>query len=562
MSTIPPTEQPPETGLQRGQVQTFVLALDKAMRAQRLYGSRDSAFVVKLLENLEREISDLLAQGAVRLSIGSVGFTWEDRPLFTAELEDTQLPWAFRLFCDGIREISFEQQMRWEELLDFLDILSTNPRATEEDLVTMMWERDFDGIRYFAADTFAAGLEVDENGELVLSRRRADSDGGEGVDEVPLSPDDIRMLSGEHNLSWLRSARTPARSGGAHAWQAARLRSSLQDIADLPRFMDMALDVVSYSRQGEAAGLSLVTEQLGSHIGRRDQEGFEAFFLALGASTQRSGERAAGIITRVLAPQRHAALVPLFVAAEDRLDAVPAQLLAARVHEPAKELLQALPSCPFQQALEAALLAARVDLTLLYAERLRSNDHRLVSASVQALGRIGSAEAFKALATQLSSPSTRMRQQALEAMAGRYHPAAKGALIRTLDDPSDKLRGLALGVLQDAQEPAVVRALLPHMRAAGFEKRSIEECAIWYRCLASAQDSSVLAHLDKLLQRRNLLRSRTVMAHQMLAVRVLGQLGTSQAYAILEQAFRSGHLPRQVKNAIQSAMASSGRARR
>ncbi len=52
------------------------------------------------------------------------------------------------------------------------------------------------------------------------------------------------------------------------------------------------------------------------------------------------------------------------------------------------------------------------------------------------------------------------------------------------------------------------------------------------------------------------------MAHQMLAVRVLGQLGTSQAYAILEQAFRSGHLPRQVKNAIQSAMASSGRARR
>jgi hypothetical protein len=563
MSTIPPSEQPPETGLQRGQVQTFVMALDKAMRAQRLYGSRDSAFVVKLLENLERELAELLAQGAVRLGVCSAGFTWDDRPLFTADLEDNQLPWAFRLFCDGIRELTFEQQMRWEELLDFLDILSTNPRVTEEDLVTLLWERDFDGIRYYAADTFAAGLEVDENGDLVLSRRRrADAGGDADADDIPLSSDDIRVLAGDHHLAWLRSAKAPARSGGAHAWQAARLKSSLQDIADLPRFMDMALDVVAYSRQSESVGLSLVTEQLQSHIGRRDQEGFEAFFLALGASTARGGERAAGIVARVLAPQRHGALVPMFAAADERLDVVPAQLLAARVFEPAKQLLQSLPACPFQQALEQALLDARVDLTLLYTERLGSNDHRLVSASIEALGRLGSVEAFKALATLLSSPSSRVRMQALQAMDGRYVPEAKGALLRALDDPSSELRVKVLGVLQDAQEPAVVRALVPHMHAAGFEKRSIEECAAWYRCLTSAQDAAVLGHLDKLLQRRNLLRNRTVMAHQMMAVRVLGQLDTRPSLSLLERALGYKHLPRQVRTAIKSAVASSGRAQR
>jgi hypothetical protein len=275
MTTTPPTDTHEGPKLGRNQIQTFVLALDKALRAQRLYGGRESGFVAKLLDNLERELSELLAQGAVRLGVGSVGFTHEGRPLFTTAVDDIQLPWAFRLFCDGIREISFEQTMRWGELLDFLDILSTNPRMSEEDLVTMLWERDFDGIRYYAADTFAAGLEVDENGELVISaKKNLESDQGEQLEEFALSPDDIRLLSGEDHLAWLQRTRAPGRSGGAHAFQTARLKSSLQDVADLPRFMDLALEVVTRSRWTEGAGLALLTDQLDAHISRRDIEGF------------------------------------------------------------------------------------------------------------------------------------------------------------------------------------------------------------------------------------------------------------------------------------------------
>ncbi len=555
MSQPPPDDAQRESGLERGQVQTFVLALDKAMRAQRLYGSRDSAFVVKLLENLERELSELLARGQVHLGVCSMGFTWKDRPLFTADVDDAQLPWAFRLFCDGIREISFEQSMRWEELLDFLDILSTNPRITEEDLVTMLWDRDFDGIRYYAADTFAAGLEVDENGELVLSSsKKLDGDSGAGVEEVALSPDDIRLLSGEQHLAWLQSAHAPSRSGGTHAWQAARLKSSLQDIADLPRFMDLALEVVSRGRFSEGAGLALISDQLRAHISRRDLDGFIAYFQALGATTTRGGERARTIVERVLDPQRLEALVPMLVDAGDELDEVPAGLLATKAFDPALALLEALPSCPFQRALEDALMEERVDLTPLYAERLGSTDHLLVSASIKALGRIGSADAIKALSSVLSRPSARQRQEALDAMAGQYHPAAKGALIRALDDRHAPVRSLALTLLQKAQDPSVVRALLPHMTAAGFEKRPLEECASWYRCLGSTPEPSAIAHMDALLSRRNLLRNRAVIAHQILAVRALGQLGGGSARAVLERAYTSSSLPRQVKHAIRSAV--------
>jgi len=556
MSSVPPTESPEQVGLQRGQVQTFVLALDKALRAQRLYGGRDSAFVTKLLDTLERELSELLAQGAVKLGVCSLGFTWGDRTLFTTDVDDIQLPWAFRLFCDGIRELTFEQQLHWDELLDFLDILSTNARATEEDLVTMLWERDFDGIRYYAADTFAAGLEVDENGELVLSsRKKLESDSGAGVEEVALSPDDIRMLGGEHHLTWLRATHAPTRSGGAHAWQAARLKSSLQDVADLPRFMDMALEVVTRSRMADGAGLALVTDQLGAHIARRDLDGFIAYFHALGATAEKGGDRAESIVTRVLDPKRHAALVPMFLDAGDELQQVPAQLLASRAFEPAKALLEALPSCPFQQALEDALLDARVDLTPLYAERLGSGDHKLVSTSIQALGRIGSTQAVRALASVLSRPSARQRQEALQAMKGHYQANIKGPLIRALDDGLPTIRTLALAVLDEADDPSVVRSLIGHMERSEFEKRSLDECAVWYRGLTGTREERAMLHLEKLLGRRNLLRNRKVLAHQLLAVRTLGQTGGSRARGILERAYGSAHLPRQVKHAIRSAVA-------
>ncbi len=557
MTTTPP-ESPTTQGLERGQVQTFVLALDKALRAQRLYGGRSSAFVVRLLENLERELADLLARGSIHLGVCSGGFTCGDRPLFTTDVDDIQLPWAFRMFCDGIREISFEQQLRWEELLDFLDILSTNPRESEEDLVTMLWERDFDGIRYYAADTFAAGLEVDENGDLVLSSsKRLESDAGAGLDEFALTPDDLRVLTGEDHLAWLEGADAPARADGAHAWQTARLKNSLQDVADLPRFMDMALEVVTRSRWTETAGLALVTDQLSAHIARRDFDGLVAYFQALAAMAVRGGDLAHSIVTRVLEPQRRAAIVPFLAEAGHELMEVPAGLLAAGAHVEAMALLEELPSCPFQEALEDALLGVGADLTPLYAERLSSTEPALVSASIEALGRLATVDAIKALATVFSHPSTRRRLEAIQAMVGAYHPVAKSGLLRCLDDPTVSVRINALELLREAHDPGVVRALLPYMRKADFLKRDLKEAASWYRCLTSTHESSALAYLTSQLERRNLLRSNNVVAHQVLAARAMGQLGGPEELHALQRFAGASHLPKQVKMAIRTAISAA-----
>jgi len=542
-----------ESAQTRRQVLTFVQALDKALRAQRLYGGRSSAFVVKLLENLEREVSDLLARGPVPLGIRSLGFTYQGKPLQGEDAEDHQIPWAFRLFCDGVREITFQQHLRWEELLDFLDILATNPRTAEDDLVTMLWERDFDGIHYYAADTFAAGLEVDESGELVLSRtKRIADDKGAGVESVALAPDDIRMLSGAGHLNWLSLSQAPSRSGGAHAWQAARLKSSLQDIDDLPRFLRLGLRIAA--SEPDDTGLALLADQLSAHVARHDLEGVLSFMKALTEIAPASGPTGARAVAVILAEERLPALAAALAETGGALTDSPARLLRSGAQEPLTRLLYRLPPCPFQQALEVALMSAGADLTPLYAERLGAKEPELVMASIQALGRIGSVQAVEALAEVLGRPSAQQRQAALHALAGAFHPAARAAVVRCLEDPLGANRVLALRILGAAGDPAVTRTVLALMRQPGFEKRDIDEVAAWYRYLAGAPHPGVPEYLGGQLSRRNLLRSHSVVALQVLAARALGELGIPEARAVLEQAFSRGSLPPPVRTAIATAL--------
>ncbi|MFH1468828.1 MAG: HEAT repeat domain-containing protein [Pseudomonadota bacterium] len=537
----------------RKQVQTFVQALDKALRAQRLYGGRSSAFVVKLLEHLEREVSDLLTRGPVALGVRSLGFTLQGKPLMGEDAQEPQIPWAFRLFCDGIREITFQQNLRWEELLDFLDILATNPRTAEDDLVTMLWERDFDGIHYYAADTFAAGLEVDENGELVLARtKRVADDTGAGVESVALAPDDIRLLSGEGHLNWLGLSRAPSRSGGAHAWQAARLKSSLQDVQDLPRFLRLGLRIAA--DEPDDTSLALLADQLSAHIARRDQEGVVSFMKALAEIAPGAGAAGARVVAVVLAEERLPALAEALAEAGEELTSTPARLLRTGAQEPLSRLLFLLPACPFQQALEAALMSAGADLTPLYAERLGAKDPELVSASIQALGRIGSVPAVQALIGVLGHPSSQRRRAALEALAEAYHPVAKAAILRCLDDPLAANRMLALRILRAVNDPVAARAVVAAMRQPSFEKRDMDEVSAWYRSLAGTPQAVSLAFLGEQLARRNLLRNRTVMAHQVLAARALGEIPGPEARGILEQALGRGGLPAQVKHAVSTAL--------
>ncbi len=75
------------------------------------------------------------------------------------ESQDIRESLAFVFFKDGIREMRFYKGLEVKEMIDFLNIVrkSDQVNRSEDDLVTLLWERDFSHIDFTTVDEFLEG---------------------------------------------------------------------------------------------------------------------------------------------------------------------------------------------------------------------------------------------------------------------------------------------------------------------------------------------------------------------------------------------------------------------
>jgi hypothetical protein len=76
--------------------------------------------------------------------------------------QDVKESLAFAFYKDGIREIRFFQGLAFKEIVDFLNIVrkSDSVNRLEDDLVTLLWERDFSHIAITTVDDLSDGSSI------------------------------------------------------------------------------------------------------------------------------------------------------------------------------------------------------------------------------------------------------------------------------------------------------------------------------------------------------------------------------------------------------------------
>jgi hypothetical protein len=116
---------------------------------------------------------------------------------------------ALFFFKDGIREISFYKGMSESEFEDFIKIINTDFEnvAREDDIVTLLWERDFDHIKYIVAEEFLYDEADEKSFETAKNNTYSDDnlsrayhDGLETTEKqvitpVPLDETDLKHIS-------------------------------------------------------------------------------------------------------------------------------------------------------------------------------------------------------------------------------------------------------------------------------------------------------------------------------------------------------------------------------
>ncbi|HEU4747480.1 MAG TPA: HEAT repeat domain-containing protein [Gemmatimonadaceae bacterium] len=163
-------------------VTDLLKAFVKAMRAHQLYLANNPMHA-RSLEAVKQAFSALWAHtDTLELQVVETQLKWEGRVVLDeGERTSENLAWLF--YKDGIRELTFLEGFENDDLSDLFDLMQRVRRATvdDDDLLTLMWEREFSALRYKYVDLLVeAGpgiesIERSEQKEKILSPAEAEA---------------------------------------------------------------------------------------------------------------------------------------------------------------------------------------------------------------------------------------------------------------------------------------------------------------------------------------------------------------------------------------------------
>ncbi len=107
----------------------------------------------KFISELSAKFSGFLeTYGDIRLKVEQFGLLYKGKEVFYSEERSDNF--ALYLFIDGIREFSFSRGLEAGELEALVDILMTVPKQEnpEDDIVTLLWEKELEHIDYFVPE--------------------------------------------------------------------------------------------------------------------------------------------------------------------------------------------------------------------------------------------------------------------------------------------------------------------------------------------------------------------------------------------------------------------------
>lgn len=515
--------------------------MDRTIKGMRLYEGQGE-MAERLFAKLEQAATDATAEGPMTVGLTSFGPVYNGKPVLSS---GERLPYLFRLYLDGVRELTLLQGVDRDDLMGLVHVLGTDPKGSEDDLVTLLWAKNFRTVRHYAVDALATGAQAElADGKLAQARAGTGLDASQQAGDVKLAltASDLRVLQTGGELEWVAGARGPVSGGEGVQRLSARVSSAIEDRPDFTRFMAIARRV-----GGETDGASpLVVDMYDSLLATGDAEGVAAMIHCLGDA---AADRAA-----IMEPERMEKLAPLYAVAPDALRGALVPLVQAEP-DGMVSLLTALPPGQTAEGLRDVLIEAGVDLTRFYERRVEDPDEAVALDALVALGAIGSPAALEVLSQALSSRLTTRRRAALDAMQGRYHESARIGLGRALNDPDKDNRILAMAALGGSGDPRVGYPLIEALKSPHFGKWDADEQEGLYHAVAVLQDARTLGYFRKTLNRKTMgLVAKLGVRHQLLAVRALGKMTIPQAKELLQEFQGKWFHPHEVKAAIDEAL--------
>jgi hypothetical protein len=549
-------------------VEEFLQALAKALRAHQLYLPNNPVYQ-KAIETLRAAFTPLWAElPELSLDVYETDLRWAGAVVYGQATRSESMSWV--LYRDGVRTITLLPGVEREEIVGLLDVLVRARLLQAEDnddLLTLLWERDFQLIRYVVEELGGDGGAPALPNAADAARPEPDARRVRGIvaEEAPPAPARAGTVRAEDFDTTLYFLDDP---------EIAYLRSEVEReyAQDLRRnVLAMIFDLLELQSAPAVRSelIAIVESFLPYLLGAGD---FRSVAYVLQESKVVPG-RALDLL-----PEHRAALeaLPARLSGDEPLAQLLQSLDEAQSHPSPEELGElfgelrgeALPTlfrwmprisnARVRDVLDGAvrrLATVNVDRVI---EALNANEPGTVSEVVVLTGTLKLGAAVPALAGVLTRAEPAVRVRAVQALAEIGSPGALQALERALEDSDREVRLAAVRVLAQRRHRGALGRVAAMVRGKDVQERDLTEKVAFFEAYGAMAGEEGVAVLDAMLNSRGILKGKRDAETRACAAMALGRIGSPAALAVLRAA--TGAKEALVRNAVNSALRGGARA--
>jgi hypothetical protein len=546
-------------------------AFVKAIKAFRYYPA-DYPLLKEFYSSFARQLDAFLRQySALILDVTESAFAVSGHPVHQTEDLKSSIPFVF--FRDGIRVLRFLDGVQEWELMALIDSINQSDTAgqLEDDLVTLLWEKELLHIDYQAVDDFLEETPLMIPDTVEQFREKLSAHAMAQSDEAAVLRD---MLEGGAQDGGGRALPAQPFSLLIHRqllhMEPEELQALQQEVhretspSVLDTYADFLFDMLSLveDHQLYQTLVDAIQEILDHHLAERRLA--EATHLLARARKMLNAPTMVGWKAAILQPLREGLGQPRRI---ERIGHILYECAGEGLEE-ARELLAFLPRQGIPplirlmrdiQHLETRALlrdivsgVARENLDQL-AAFLTDQNSEFVIMLVGIIGEIADELALPYLLRAFQHRDARVRRLVARSVSRIDGPQAEGLLIHAVHDADEGVRRLAALYLGQRNSPNALGTLMNVVRAREFSQRSPEEISAFLDAIAMTARPGVVDLLQELLHRQSLLGRRRTDTVRQCAAFALVTLGTPKAFAVLQEGAASA-VPA-IRQACEAALA-------
>lgn len=532
-------EELPEPPFAVALVNELMSHLTRAIRAHQLYLHNNPTYL-RAIESARGAFRAVWVHTEeIAFEISETQLKWEGRVVLNEpDKAADNLPWL--LYKDGVRELRLLRDVEQSELTDLIDLLCRVRRAgqDEDDLLTLLWEREFNCVRYRYVD-LSLEAEPIERLEDDARERLKDSAQPEPLQEQILPPGVVSLDSFDTTLYFLDESEIEYLRTQIRSEYAGDLRKNvlavLLDIYEVQADRRVREEVLAHLN-----GM-LVTLLVGGHYSG------VAYLLR---EVRTCIERTAGLTD---GDRQALQSVSAGLSEQDALSQL-LQALDERADLPPEEDLEAV----FAELRPSALGVALSWLSKLQSPRVRAllerAADRLASANTSELVRlIGASEtevsleavrragamranaAVPALARLLTQTDSAQRLAAVVALGEIASPGALQHLEKAIDDHERDVRVAAAKVFATKTHRPALSRFESAIKSGRLDGADLTERMAFFEAYGSMCGEPGIATLDGFLNGRSLFGKKGDSELRACAAKALGKIGSGAALASLRK---------------------------